>query len=33
MHSNVNASHKILLGYILLLKEFMKIDHKFTRKI
>ena len=32
MHSNVNASHKILLqGYILTIKEFMEIDHRWFR--
>ena len=33
MHSNINPSHKVLLGYIPAIKEFMEIDYRFIRKI
>ena len=33
MHSNINPSKKILLGYILAIKEFMEIDYRFIGKI
>ena len=35
MHTNVNlnASHRILLGYILPVEEFMENDHRFIEKV
>ena len=33
MHSNIDPSHKILLGYIFAIENFMKIDHRLTGKI
>lgn len=33
MHSDIDSSHKILLSYVFAIKEFMEINHRFTRKI
>jgi len=33
MHSDINPGHKVLLSYIISIKEVMEIDQRFSREI